>query len=196
VLGLSIALAIDAGRMQHTWLDASPAFNSHWIGTLGIGAAYGTLPDGSLGTQAGLEFAWLSWFGARFDVFAQYSWSNTISGSSGRFDAVLAAGSLQLCAGGWPDLRLRIALCAGPALGAVHAWGRHYQPDVAATAVWVAARSGIRFDARLGVRWLLDLDVISRIYAPRFFAHAAGGDFTRDADATGFMMSLGPAFVF
>lgn len=197
VLGFALALAIDAARLQREWLTANPQFTPTL--TLGVqaSAAYSVLPEAALGVQTNLERSWATWFSTRADLFSLYTWNQRIAGSTGRFDVLLAAASLQACAGGWPDVRLRVGLCAGVALGLVHAWGQDYAPDRAGTALWLAARSGVRFELHTHPLWILDLDVISNIRAPEYRTRGAEGrDFTRAPDAAGFLLSVGPAFAF
>jgi hypothetical protein len=195
VIGLAIALAIDAERL--TELLAAPEPARMRLAQLQVSATYAVLPDGALGGQLGTEIGLVSWLSARLDVNAQYAWDETILGSRGRFDAWLLAGSLQACTGGFAHPLLRLALCVGPQLGALHASGKGYAPNASATAAWFGIRSGLRFDAHLGLHWMLDLDVISSIYSPAFHSEQrAGADLERKPSATGFMLSLGPALSF
>lgn len=198
LMGLALALALDAERMHRAWLDANPpAPPARWIGTAEVSGSFGVLLDAALGAQAGIEVGWLPWLSTRLDLFAHYAWAGTIIGSRGRFDALLGSGSLQLCMGGRADTRFRLALCGGAVAGAMHAWGTDYAPNAAATGLFVAVRSGLRFEAHFGTPWLLDLDVIAPIVAPSFRAdRSRGGDLTRPSNGTGLMVSLGPAWVF
>jgi hypothetical protein len=197
VVGLAIALAIDAERTQQLLQDAQPPAERLRHFSLSAASSYDVLPGAALGVQLGSELGLAPWLGVRTELLSHYSWQNTIAGSRGRFDALLLAAAVRVCAGGHPDARLRLALCVGPASGAVHAWGSGYAPSSAATGFWLAIVSGVRIEALLGLRFVLDLDVISAVYAPSFSAQQSrGGELTRRADATGFALSLGPAFAF
>jgi hypothetical protein len=197
VIGLALAIALDAARMQRDWLISHPEFLQTWTLGTELTGAYSVLPESALGLQANLERGWTPWFSTRADVFGLFAWDQRIAGSAGRFDALLVASSIEVCAGGWPDTRLRLSLCAGAALGLVHAWGHDYAPNRAATALWFAARSGLRFELHAWQTWLLDIEMLSSIRAPAYESRGGeGGGFTRHADATGFMLSLGPAFAF
>jgi len=192
VLGLSIAMAIDAERLRET-LAPLPAPPRLRLLSLQPSLAYDVLPDVSLGVLLGGELGLLPWFGLRADALVHYSWDDTISGSTGHFDALLAGGSLQACTGGRPDPTLRIALCVGLASGALHAWGTDYAPSNAETGLWLGVRSGLRFHLTLGIDWLLDVDVMSAIVSPAFTADRGATELARQPSSTGFMVSLGPA---
>jgi hypothetical protein len=192
VLGLSIAMAIDAERLRDT-LAPQPAPPRLRLLSLQPSLAYDVLPDVSLGVLLGGELGLLPWLGLRADALAHYSWDDTISGSTGHFDALLAGGSLQVCTGGRPDPKLRIALCVGMASGALHAWGTDYAPSHAETGLWLGVRSGLRFHLTLGIDWLLDVDVMSAIVSPAFTADRGATELARQPSSTGFMVSLGPA---
>jgi hypothetical protein len=195
VMGLSIALALDAERLRDT-VAPQPAVPRLKLLSAQAAFAFDLLPDASLGGALGGELGLLPWLSARADVLVQYSWADTISGSSGHFDSLWAGGSLQVCAGGRADPRLRIALCVGLASGAVHAWGTDYAPSSSETGLWLGVRSGLRFDLELGIDWLLDVDVMSAIVAPAFTAQRGANELTRQSSSTAFMVSLGPALKF
>ena len=197
VVGLAIALAIDAEALAGLAAPASKVVPALRRIAIALAAANELLPNFSFGADVGIELGVLSWLSARLDAFGQFSLDDTISGSRGRFDAVLAAGSLQVCAGGRPDPEVRLALCVGPAAGAVYAAGRGYTPNRAATGLWLGVRSGARLEARLGLLWVLDIDVLSAITTPSFEAdRGAGMVLLRPPSTTGFMLGLGPAFAF
>jgi len=197
VVGLAIALAIDAERMHLHWLEERPAFVPRWLGAVAFGASQGLPLDLAVGMQVGMEVSWSTWLSTRADLLTQFAWGNAISGTAGHFDTLLLAASLQLCAGGRPDPRLRLAVCTGAAAGALHAWGTGYAPNDSNTGVWLAARNGVRFEAQLGVTWVLDIDLVSALSSPSFSAGASrGGEQVRPASSSAFMLSLGPALVF
>jgi hypothetical protein len=196
VMGLAIALAIDAERLQQALLPKAPELPKLRLVSLHASAAYDVLPDDSFGVGLGGELSLLSWLGVRADAFVQHSWHDTILGSRRHFAAALAAGSLSLCTGGRPDPHVRLALCTGLSLGAVHAWGTDYVPSRSDTGVWIAVRSGARIHATLGIDWLLDAEVFSAIESPAFSATRENAELVRPPSSTGFMLSLGPALLF
>jgi hypothetical protein len=197
VLGLAIALALDEEHTLQLLHEAEPARPPLRRASAQVSAAYGVLPDSSLGGQLGVELGMGAWLSVRLDLLAHYAWQNTIPDSQGEFDALLLAGSLQACAGGFLDAQVRLLLCTGLASGAIRASGRGYAPDASAVSAWLAVRSGFRIEARVGCRWLLDLEAISGIYSPSFEARRGPDEtLTRRPDAAGIALSLGPAFAF
>lgn len=197
MLGLAIALALDELHTQA--LVGVALAKPPRVRRLGlqVGAAYAVLPGAAVGAQLGGEFALSAWFSARADAFTLYAWQQAIPYSDGRFDAWLGAGSLQACAGGFLQSQVRLALCMGPAAGAIRAWGHGYKPDRYATGFWLAVRSGFRLEFSAGLRWLLDLEVISGVYSPAFGSRQrSGGALTRKPDAAGVALSIGPALSF
>jgi hypothetical protein len=68
---------------------------------------------------------------------------------------------------------------------------------LAATGLWLSIRSGVRLEARLGILWVLDVEVFSRILAPSFNARRSSAEpLSRPSDPTGVAVSLGPALSF
>jgi hypothetical protein len=196
VLGLAIALALDEDRMEERLREVQPSRTLRRLG-LQLGIGYAVLPKASVGAQLGTELTLWSWLSARVDALVQNARGNTIPGSQGHFDAWLAAGSLQICAGGFLDPRLRLVLCAGPALGAVRARGQGYAPNLSSSGLWLSARSGLRVEARLGLLWLLDVEIISSVLSPTFQARRdSAAPFRRPSDPTGVLFSFGPALPF
>jgi hypothetical protein len=197
VLGLAIALALDEEHTLQLLHEAEPPRPPLRRAGVQVSAGYGVLPDSSFGGQLGVELGIGAWLSVRLDVLAHYAWQNTIPDSQGEFDALLLAGSLQGCAGGSLDAQVRLLLCTGLASGAIRASGRGYAPDASAMGAWLAVRSGLRIEARVGWRWLLDVEAISGIYSPSFEAGRGPDEpLTRRADAAGIALSLGPAFAF
>lgn len=196
VLGLAIALAIEADSAPASLHPAPPAVPvSLRLVFLQISGAYQVLPDTALGSQLGAELGWSSWFSTRAETLFQYSPNDRIGTSNGRFDALLATGSLQACASRSFAIDQRLGLCVGGAAGAIHAWGKDFSSNHAATGAWYAARAGLRFETRLGLKWLLDADLISAL-APSFAARRGGAELGRQIGPLGFMLSLGPAIAF
>jgi hypothetical protein len=197
VLGLAIALALDEEHTEQLIEHARPAAPLVRRLSIQASAGYEVMPGASFGLQLGTELAASSWFSGRVDLFTQYAWRRVIAGSYGQFDALLAAVSGQACAGGQLDAEARLSLCLGPAVGALHAWGHGYAPNRAATSLWLGMRSGLRVEARLGVRWVLDLEAVFPLYAPSFSSRqASGAELKRNAGAAGILLSVGPAFTF
>jgi hypothetical protein len=194
LLGLTIALALESPRMARDWLPR-PAPKQPIVAAIQASTSFGVLVDAALGLQAGADVPLAPSLQLRLDVLSMFAWDNTISDSRGRFDALLGAAAGAVCAGGWPDQHLRLSVCVGLVAGAVTAWGHGYAPNDSSLGPWVAARSGVRFEVVLGLRWILDLDVISRLYSPAFRATSSGGELRREPGSTGLALSLGPSIV-
>lgn len=205
VVGLAVALAIDATALAsvlslpkdrgHASQDQASPPVLRLAGLASLGSD--VLPGISLGLKLDAELALMAWLGARLEVFAHHSRDNTIAGSRGRFDSSLLAGALQLCAGGQLEPNLRLSLCSGPALGALRVDGRGYSPSHSSTGLWLAVQSGVRIELLLGLRWALDLNVISAVITPHFEATRSDGSLlSRAPSATGFVVNFGPAFDF
>lgn len=197
VIGLGVALALDEQRLQPLF-QATPTLpeDSH-VASVQLSAARRVLPDTSLGVQLGFELSWFDWLTVRLDAFGHASWNDAIDGSVGRFHVVLVGGSLQACMGHRLNPELRIALCAGGAAGAAHAWGTGYAERMRATGPFVGIRSGLRIEAKVGLRWMLDVEAISAVVSPSFEVERPGGEnLIRKPDGTGFVVSLGPAIRF
>lgn len=197
LLGLAIALALDEERVQPLFQPAPAPAEDTGVAAMQLSVAQGLLPDASLGAQLGIELGWLGWLGARVDAFGQASWNDAIEGSEGRFHVILVGGSLQVCMGRRLSPEFRIALCAGAAAGAAHAWGSGYAERMRDTGPFVGIRSGLRIEALVGLRWMLDIEAISALVSPSFEVERLGGEsLIRKPAATGFMLSLGPAVRF
>lgn len=197
VVGLAVALALDEERLHALLQQSSGAGEGSHVASVQLSAAQRVLPDSSLGAQLGIEFGWLDWFGARFDIVGQASWNDSIDGSVGQFHVFLLGGSLQACMGHRVSLDFRIALCAGGLVGAAHARGTGYAEPSQATGAFVGIRSGLRIEARIGLRWMLDVEAISAVISPSFEVERRGREsLIRKPDAVGFVVSLGPALRF
>ena len=197
VLGLAIAFAMDSDHVQPLVAITKPAPRAVHRFALQLAAAHDVLPGASFALQLGAELMWLPWLSARADGFVHWSPNDQIPGSRGHFDALLSGGSLQLCGGGSPSAVLRFAICAGAAGGVASAWGRDYAPNQHHSGPWLAARSGLRVEARLGVFWLLDLEVFSAIISTAFEAERDGAPaLARSPKRSGFGLSVGPALAF
>ncbi len=198
VVGLAIALAIDAEAMNHvTPTMGEPTAPRRMLLTVQASLAYEVLPELSLGGQIGTEVELLSWLSLRIDAFVQHSRRDTLAGSNGTFDATLFAGAIAACTGGRVDPHLRLSLCSGLAGGGIYGQGDGFAPNRSDTGPWLSVRSGVRFEIMLGVPWLLDLDVVSALVSPTFESGPEGAAArVRTPSSTALEVSLGPAIVF
>ena len=193
-VGLAIALAIDANAMR-TFVE--PAKPPPGLLNVGLGAGYEVLPGASLGGAAGLEYGLLDWLGARAELAAQYSWNDSIDHSTGRFDVLLVFASLGACTGGAPLPRLRVGFCGGFAGGVIHSEGHGYTVSRSASGIWLGALAGVRVVLRIGVPWVLDLDMLVPVDAPSFRVERPNvGDLFRYPATAGGLLNLGPGFEF
>jgi len=197
VLGLAIALAIDAARLT----DSYPALTANSSAPrLSMSAqasvAYELLPGTSLGGQIGLTADWTSWLSLHVDVLSHITRDARLLESRGRFDALLVGGALRACAGGWAQPALHLAVCAGLAAGGIHAWGRGLAPSRADSALWLAARSGLRARLDAGIGLLLDLEVFTNLspYSYEVDASESSRRLTRRSADAALMLSVGAVF--
>jgi hypothetical protein len=196
ILGLMIALALDSERLQQTWLAQEPPRQLPVLLTTQLSASQGMLLDFALGLQLGVDIGLSPLLHLRGEVLAQLAWDNKIAGSRGSFDLWLPAAAFAVCAGGQAQPRLRLALCSGFVAGAVIAKGSGYSPNYTEVGASLAWRSGVRFELDLGLRWLVDLEVVSRIYYPAFQADSRDGALRREPNVAGLALSIGPALTF
>jgi hypothetical protein len=182
--------------MQQTWLVMPPLQRAPLLWSAQLSAAQGVLFDVSFGIQLGADIGITSLLHLRVDVLAQFALNNTILGSRGRFDLQLTAGAFEVCAGGQPQPGMRLALCSGLVAGAVIAHGHGYAQNYTDAGAWLAWRSGVRFELLLGLPWLIDLDVVSRIYSPAIEADTPHGSARREPTMAGLALSVGPALSF
>ena len=198
-LGLVIALALDAAALRR--FAASDAGDS--IGgrtglvSVEAGGGYCVLPGASFGAKLGIAAEWLSWLSGRVDLLAHYSPNNALGPSAGRYDAMLFAASSQACMGGRPTEGLRLALCVGAAGGALHARGENFYESNADTGLWIAAVSTLRAELRIGIPWVIDLDLIAPLRVPSIYVEREpASDLVRHPDTAGLLIGLGPGLVF
>ena len=204
VVALAIALAIDANAVPGLVAPreggdegGGEAVPPERVLAAQIATGYEVLPGGSLGLSAGVEYGLAGWFSLRADLLAQVSWSNSIEGVSGVFDAVVGAAAPQICAGGPVSPHFRLELCSGAAIGLVHVQGRGYAVLRSATRSWVVASGGIRLLFDAGILWAVDVGGVFPLHAPAIRAQdAQGTDQFRAPSAAGALLSIGPAFNF
>jgi hypothetical protein len=194
VVGLAIALAIDAELLAGLVQPEPPS--EPWppfaLLTFELGGGYDVLPEFSLGARAGVELGLLDWLSARAELFAEHAPGIRIAPSPGTFDATLFAGDLRVCAGGALVRPLRIALCGGPAAGAVHARGRDFASSYAPTGAWFGIISGLRLAWTPGVTLVLDVDMAVPLRAPAFRVdRSQDEDLRREPSTAGLMLRLG-----
>jgi hypothetical protein len=199
VVGLAIALAIDANVVAAIIAPTATAESTEPRGLLAVQAAGGfdVLSGGSVGGAVGVEYRAVDWLSVRLDLLAQFSWGNTIDTVAGQFDAVMGAVAPQLCAGGSVAPGARFELCSGPAVGLVHAAGHGYTVSRSSTGPWVVASGGVRLRFVAGIPWALDVDGVFPLHVPAFRAETtAGTPAYRDPSPAGALLSVGPAFTF
>jgi len=197
ILGLAIALAIDAGLLAGVFAPPSSKEEPKRLVTIEIGAGFDVVPGPSVGAAAGMEYGLLDWLSGRLDVGSQFSWGNSINGTAGVFDASLVAIVPQVCTGGAVMNRLRVELCSGAAFGVLHAQGRGFATPRSATGLWVGAQGGLRLVLAAGVSWVLDVEGVFPVHVPEFRAESgAGVALYRQIDPTGALLSAGPVFFF
>lgn len=176
-VSLVIALAIEPDVMASVLpSEREPPEPLDMALTLQLTGATELLPSWSVGVAAGAELWPLPWLGARAELLAQHARNNTVGDTSGTFDATLIAGDLRGCAGGKPSRSIRLALCTGAALGALHARGHDYAQSYEPTGFWVAIMSGLRLELDAGLPWLLDVTAVLPLRSQPFTVAEAGGD--------------------
>jgi hypothetical protein len=192
-VSLVIALAIEPDVMSSVLpIEREPIEPVDVALTAQIASASALLPSWSLGAAIGAEAWWLPWLGARAEVFAQHARNNTVTGTSGEFDATLVAGDLRGCAGGKPSSGTRLALCTGAAVGALHARGRSYQRSYAPTGLWLGIMSGLRIEVDAGVPLLLDITAVLPLRAQPFTVARAGeGEAAEQPSQAAVLVALG-----
>lgn len=197
VVGLAIALAVDASALRTILPPAQEASKPRRVlMALQIGGAFQVMPAASVGPVVGVEVGLLDWLNARIDAFSQFSWGNSIEGTTGVFDTALAAAVPQLCAGGAASDRVELELCSGAGFGVLHAQGRGYAVSRSATGSWAVAVGGLRLVARLGIPWVLDLGAMLPLHVPAFRADTTLGPSYLQPSPAGTVLMVGPAFLF
>jgi hypothetical protein len=197
VVGLAIALAIDANVMAAIVAPSAEASEPRGLFSAQVAGGFDVLPGVSLGATVGVEYRAVDWLSVRLDLLTQFSWGNVIDNASGEFDVGLGAASPQLCAGGLVAAGARFELCSGPAVGLLHAVGHGYTVSQSSTGPWVVATGGIRLRFVAGIAWAVDVDGVFPLHVPAFRAESAGGGpVYREPNPAGALLSIGPAFTF
>lgn len=198
VVGLAIALAIDAELLSEVVAnDAEATTPQRHLASVQLSIGYEALPELSLGMTLGGEVGVASWLSVRLDGLSQWSQNDTVGGSAGnraRFDSLLVASALGLCAGGQVEQGVRLSLCLGAGAGVVYAAGRNLSPNRSDISPWLATLGGVRIEAWLGLPWVLDLTVVTPIVAPRFEVGPVDAPAAaRHSSSGAFLLSFGPA---
>jgi hypothetical protein len=197
VLGLAISLAIDASAFSGAFAPPAPVEPPKRLVAIELGIGMEVVPGTSAGASVGLEYGLTDWLSARLDLGTQFSFGNTIEGTTGTFDAVLGDATPGLCAGGALTGNVIMELCSGASLGVVHAQGHGYAVSRSATGPWLVAEGGVRLRVKAGVDWVLDMDGVFPIHVPVFRAENSQGQAQdRAVNPPGALLSLGPVFFF
>ena len=197
VLGLAVALAIDASVLAGVFAPPPPAPPPRRLVSVELGVGMEVVPGTSAGAEVGLEYGLADWLSGRLDVGSQFSSGNAIQDTSGTFDAALGYASPQVCAGGAVAEGVRLELCSGAAVGLVHAQGHGYAQSRSATGPWLVAQGGVRLVATTGFSWVLDAEGVFPLHVPEFRAESAQGQAElRQVNPAGALLSIGPVFFF
>jgi hypothetical protein len=197
VVGLAIALAIDAEVLKTVVAPEEPSPPPRRALAVQVAGGYEVVPGGSIGGSVGMELGVASWLSVRLDFLGLYSWGNAIDGVAGVFDVVAGAAVPQLCAGGDLTDRVRFEMCSGVPVGVLHAQGRDYAVSHGASGVWVEASAGVRLLFQAGIPWAIDLGGLFPVRSPSFRAeNATGAAQFRAPNPAGVLLAVGPAFKF
>ncbi|HEX4445918.1 MAG TPA: hypothetical protein VH044_04255 [Polyangiaceae bacterium] len=197
VVGLAIALAIDAAVMKDIIGPESGSDRARHVIAVQAAGAFEVVPGGSLGGVVGVEYGLASWLSVRLDLLGLFSWGNHIGGASGVFDVAVGAAVPQLCAGGDVSEGVRFEICSGVPVGLLHAQGRDFAVSRGASGIWVEASAGVRILFQAGIPWAFDLGGLFPIHAPAFRAQGSDGlEKFRSPSLAGALVSIGPAFDF
>jgi hypothetical protein len=195
VITLAIALAIDATALTDLVgpVEAPP----RRILTAQLSAGTEVVYGPSVGLSLGVEHGVLDWLSARLDLLGQFSWGNTIDGTSGVFDAQVGALFPELCAGGPVTQSFRLELCSGVGAGILRVQGHRFAISSSAAGAWIVASAGARLSFTAGIPWVLDLSGIFPIRVPSTRAETvAGTNADRLPSPSGALLSVGPALIF
>lgn len=195
IVGLAIALAIDASILPELLPAPAPAKPGRIV-AIEASAGFEVLPGASVGGSVGAEVRLVDWLAGRVDVEAQFSWGNAIDGTSGQFDASLAAAAPQLCSGGAVG-PLRVELCSGAGFGLVHAQGHGFSTSRGSTGPWIVAQGGLRVVFVAGIPWTLDFEGVFPLHVPDFRAESSSGAaLYRSISPAAALLGAGPVFSF
>jgi hypothetical protein len=197
VLGLAVALAIDASVLTGAFAPPPPVEHPKRLVYVEVGTGVEVVPGVSVGASVGVEYGITDWLSGRLDLGTQFSFGNPIDGTTGVFDAGLGAVAPQVCTGGDLTDSVRVELCSGASFGVVHAQGHDFTVSRSATGPWIVAQGGIRVLVTTGISWVLDVDGVFPIHVPVFQAENAQGlPKDRALNPPGALLSLGPVFFF
>jgi hypothetical protein len=199
LLGMSLALVLEKERMQQTWLLPPPPPQELTLWSAQFSLSHSLLLDSAYGLQLGADIGLTSLLHLRVEVLGQLARNNTIPNSKGTFDLWFPAAAFEVCAGAQLYPSMRFALCSGALLGAIIGHGLHgYAPNNTVAGAWLGWRTGVRFDVLLGLHWLIDVDVVSRIYSPAIVVESQYGltPERHEPGSTGVALSIGPALSF
>jgi hypothetical protein len=197
VIGLAIALAVDSELAASlSGLHAPARAPRRRVLDVELGTSHGVLHGFGVGAQVSGLLGLTGWCDLRADVFTQLWLRNTIDGSTGSFDAMLFATSLQLQAGGAVAARARLGLASGLAVGALHARGHGYAPNRNATVLWLGLRVGLRMELRVRHAWALDLTAVAPLIVPTFEVSAGTGKVSDQTRPLGLLLHAGPTLRF
>jgi hypothetical protein len=224
-LGLAIAMAIKASLVEEiAGISATPpapverspppvevnlapretarlaplAAGSWTVGAHAL-AALAILPDPAFGLDARVERALGPSFSARAGLFALASLGEAFPGT-GRFDALLLAPRVDVCAAVDASARLRVRGCMGAALGAIHARGYDLSVPESSWVRWFAVANDLDLTFDLSRTWSLDGGIT--LFLPVARNSIVVKDQTgrvleeRDLASVGGFFGLGPKFRF
>jgi hypothetical protein len=162
-------------------------------------AAIATLPEPAFGLDARVERALGSFFRVRVALLGLASLGEPFQ-RTGRFDALLLAPRIDVCAAVDPSSRVRVRGCMGTALGAIHARGYDLPVPESSWIRWFAVSNGLDLTFDLGRNWSLDGSV--SLFLPVARNSIVVKDQTgrvleeRDLAAVGGLLGLGPRLRF
>lgn len=149
LIGLALAFAIDA-----TWLVKNVAEKSEREAVSGVeirrfalGAdalvSTGVVPGIGLGTALRAEVGFFDWLDLRASMLGVYSGEQSIEGSGGAVDSLIAATRIDACAG-LPILSwVRMRGCMGFSLGVFATHGNGLESSKVEARPWAASASGL-----------------------------------------------------
>jgi len=192
VVALAIALAIDAeARRPLSALEAVEPSRAP-LSTLQFSVAHAVLAGTTFGGKLGLELTLLDWLSVRGDFLGQFSTSDGVDGTRGKFTATLLAGAASACGGGPVVDGLRVAVCTGLAAGGVTAQGSGFSVSRGSTAFLFDALAGLRTEFRAGIPWVVDLEIFAPIKGVSFRVDREGStSVVRQPEPLGVMLSVG-----
>ncbi len=202
LVGLAVAFAIDA-----TWLTRrvveEEADNPSAPSPLALGVELlvsgGVVPGLGLGSAIRLELAASEWLDLRATTLGVFSWNQSIGESSGKVDALLAAGRLDACGGGRLLRHLRIRACTGAAVGPFITHGREFEDSKTQTKPWIASSTGVDCQLSLTPGASLVLTLVGFFPVSRRVIQVLGPDgevmAERRLEQASVVVGIGPTFL-